>query len=177
RDSGKRLDQVLLVGDFLEQRDGVKVAAIERGRVILLNGSRREELLLYEDGQPRGGEGPARASAASPARNPVAGRGVSRPSRSSDSRPRAEGSTPATRRRAARVSRARAKAKRRASSGAERLAEMNELSTGKKRVDPEKVREQEEVRGIFDSMIGAGASPEEIFQRMKDWEMQKAAEQ
>jgi type II secretory pathway component PulC len=52
-DKGKRIEQILAVGDSLEERNGVEVAAIERGRVILLNGSRREELLLSEEGDPR----------------------------------------------------------------------------------------------------------------------------
>jgi type II secretory pathway component PulC len=153
RDTGNRSDQVLLVGEFLEEHDGVQVAAIERGRVILLNGSRREELLLFEEGeQPGGGR---RASV--------------------DSRSEAKFSNPAARRRAERSSRARAKAKKRASSGKDRFAEMNRVATGKQRPDPEKIRQSLEASGLIDSKIGSGANPDEIVQRMKEWEKEQTA--
>ena len=48
-DQESRAHQILKVGDFLEGRDDVRVAQIERMRVVLQNGLRLEELLLDED--------------------------------------------------------------------------------------------------------------------------------
>ncbi len=48
RDTGTRSSMVLGVGDPVTGHSGVSVAVIERGRVVLLNAGRREELLLDE---------------------------------------------------------------------------------------------------------------------------------
>lgn len=45
---GRTVPELLYVGDRLERHPKVKIAAIERGRVILQNGAKREELLLSE---------------------------------------------------------------------------------------------------------------------------------
>jgi len=49
QDLGKRKHQVVFVGDALEFHPDARVVAIERGRVVLQNGPRREELKLVED--------------------------------------------------------------------------------------------------------------------------------
>ena len=51
-DKSSRKHEVLRVGDSLQAYPSVEVAAIERGRVILLNEERREELRLQEDTAP-----------------------------------------------------------------------------------------------------------------------------
>jgi hypothetical protein len=48
RDAGAPSSMVLGVGDPVTGHSGVSVAVIERGRVVLLNAGRREELLLDE---------------------------------------------------------------------------------------------------------------------------------
>jgi len=48
-----RKSEVVRVGDELKNQKNVRVEAIERGRVILLNGAVREELKLAEDGTNR----------------------------------------------------------------------------------------------------------------------------
>ncbi len=52
QDLSSKQHEVVRVGDFLEQHRGVEVVAIERGRVILQNGERREELVLNDDVTP-----------------------------------------------------------------------------------------------------------------------------
>ena len=51
-ETGNPYHELLREGDQLERHRQVRVAAIERGRVILQNGDRREELLLSEDQVP-----------------------------------------------------------------------------------------------------------------------------
>ena len=53
RDSGAPASMVLGVGDPVTGHSDVSVALIERGRVVLLNAGRREELLLDEDDSVR----------------------------------------------------------------------------------------------------------------------------
>jgi len=48
-DKTSRKHEVVRIGDHLQSHSEVKIAAIERGRVILWNGERREELRLKED--------------------------------------------------------------------------------------------------------------------------------
>jgi len=87
-DTRSRSSSVLAVGDTLESSSHVKVAAIERRRVLLLNGGRPEELLLDE--------GPAdentRAAASSRTRGVPArsSRRARRPSNRSSARATAE---------------------------------------------------------------------------------------
>ena len=51
-ETGNPSHELLHEGDPLQRHPQVRVAAIERGRVILQNGDRREELLLNEDQSP-----------------------------------------------------------------------------------------------------------------------------
>jgi len=51
-DKSSRKHEVLRTGDSLQAYAQVEVAAIERGRVILLNEDRREELRLQENSRP-----------------------------------------------------------------------------------------------------------------------------
>jgi type II secretory pathway component PulC len=69
-DERARLEEVVRPGDALENHPNVKIDRIERGRVLLVNSGRREELLLAEDGGP--------SPIAAPA---VPDRGTRRPSR------------------------------------------------------------------------------------------------
>jgi len=48
-DKTSRKHEVVRIGDHLQSHSEVKIASIERGRVILWNGERREELRLKED--------------------------------------------------------------------------------------------------------------------------------
>jgi general secretion pathway protein C len=48
-DKTSRKHEVVRIGDHLQSHSEVEIAAIERGRVILWNGERREELRLKED--------------------------------------------------------------------------------------------------------------------------------
>jgi hypothetical protein len=58
-DERNRLEEVVRPGDALENHPNVKIDRIERGRVLLVNSGRREELLLAEDGGPRALSEPA----------------------------------------------------------------------------------------------------------------------
>ncbi|MGH0034835.1 MAG: type II secretion system protein GspC [Myxococcota bacterium] len=51
-DKGSQEHQVVRVGDRLEKHPRVEIASIERKRVVLLNGAKREELVLDEDAPP-----------------------------------------------------------------------------------------------------------------------------
>lgn len=51
-DNGSKKHQVVRIGDRLDAHRDVEVVAIERKRVILQNGPRREELVLDEEEQP-----------------------------------------------------------------------------------------------------------------------------
>lgn len=51
-DKGSREHQVVRIGDRLEKHPSVEIVSIERKRVVLQNGARREELLLDEDAPP-----------------------------------------------------------------------------------------------------------------------------
>jgi general secretion pathway protein C len=67
QDTSIRKHQVVFVGDRLTNHPDVEVIAIERGRVILQNGPKREELLLHEDADKPAG--PAVARRRTPRRN------------------------------------------------------------------------------------------------------------
>jgi type II secretory pathway component PulC len=73
-DTRSRSSMVLGVGDALEGYSNVTVAVIERGRVVLKNGGRHEELLLDESDVTFGVDGtdggPASISTASTGRSP-----------------------------------------------------------------------------------------------------------
>jgi type II secretion system protein C len=60
-DKTSRKHEVVQIGDYLQSHTEVAVAAIERGRVVLLNDGRREELLLQED-SPKAAPAPKRTS-------------------------------------------------------------------------------------------------------------------
>jgi type II secretory pathway component PulC len=83
RDSGAPASMVLGVGDPVTGHSGVSVALIERGRVVLLNAGRREELLL-DEGSPGASvsrAGSSRRRARKPAATPRRPRTPRPPSR------------------------------------------------------------------------------------------------
>jgi general secretion pathway protein C len=51
-DKGSKEHQVVRIGDRLEKHPNVEIVSIERKRVVLQNGARREELVLDEDAPP-----------------------------------------------------------------------------------------------------------------------------
>jgi type II secretory pathway component PulC len=184
RDTGNRIEQVLAVGETLEERDGVTVAAIERGRVILQNGSRREELILAEDRGKSAGRPLASAAGVRPPETPsTSSHGLRFPetpstsstrSRPSSSRRAARSSSPASRptrdlspSQAARPER-HSRAKRQRS---ERLASRrSERTTEKPTTSRASEEEQDEARKLIESLIQSSASPEEITARMQELE-------
>jgi len=184
-DTGKRIEQVLAVGDSLEERNGVEVAAIERGRVILLNGSRREELLLSEEGDPRERGPRARGgAAASRAKKPAARARVSRPSKAAvTAPPRARRSTPPTEfearynasKRAGLRKQQRQDLKKAAKERSENPKPAVEYKTEVTNKPVEKSPGQKHISAIIESMGDSGASPDEIIERMREFETRKAS--
>ncbi|MBW2272461.1 MAG: hypothetical protein JRG96_04260 [Deltaproteobacteria bacterium] len=185
RDTSSRVDQVLAVGETLEERDQVTVAAIERGRVILQNGSRREELLLAEAGETVGGRplpgeatnsvsqkvSRARSSRSSRAPSyPVAKAGSSSPSRSPVAR--TERSTRSSRGADRELSPSQAsRGRRQARTEKQRTARLNHrLSTQEMGTSKASKEEQLEVQRVLKSLIESGADPDEISARMNEME-------
>jgi type II secretory pathway component PulC len=168
RDVQKRLVQVVAVGESLDERSEVKVASIERGRVILLNGSRREELLLSEEG-----DAPGRASAASAA--------VASPKSRSAGRTGVDGPRPSATRRASRsasdvaATKYAIKARRLASKNAESGAKARNRSRVRKSTSKASREQQQEAERIMKSLIDSGAGPGEIDRQMMELERRHLA--
>lgn len=83
QDVQSRTSMVLGVGDALETHPAVSIAVIERGRVLLNNSGRREELLLNEDIGLEASSGSPGASASSGSTPTRTSRRARRPSRTS----------------------------------------------------------------------------------------------